>query len=81
MRLMNASPKSQFDLSDPGENLMNLPDIQPQFEKMDTLALIYRPELRQASYQAKIAKKGIQEAIINMLPGIDFDFGYNVTNN
>jgi len=80
-RLMNVSSGSQFELSDPGVPLAGLPTISPQFEKMDTLALIYRPELRQASYQTEIAKKGIQAAIINMLPGIDFNFGYNVTNN
>ncbi|WHN65406.1 TolC family protein [Cysteiniphilum sp. QT6929] len=80
-RLMNASPDSKFELTNPGTDLAQLPDINPQFEKMDTLALIYRPELRQASYQAEIAKKGIQAAIINMLPGIDFTFGYNATNN
>jgi len=81
MRLMNASPNSNFALTNPGSNLAQLPNILPQFEKMDTLALIYRPELRQASYQAEIAKKGIKAAIMNMLPGIDFNFGYNVTNN
>ncbi|WP_440682688.1 TolC family protein [Cysteiniphilum halobium] len=80
-RLMNASPDSKFELTNPGTNLAELPNINPQFEKMDTLALIYRPELRQASYQAEIAKKGIQAAIINMLPGVDFTFGYNATNN
>jgi multidrug efflux system outer membrane protein len=81
IRLMNAKPTSQFELASPTKALMDLPAISPQFEKMDTLALVYRPELRQASYQAEIAKKGIQAAIINMLPGIDFSFGYNVTNN
>ncbi|WP_440652019.1 TolC family protein [Cysteiniphilum sp. 19S12-1] len=80
-RLMNASLGSEFELTNPGTDLAQLPDINPQFEKMDTLALIYRPELRQASYQAEIAKKGIQAAIVNMLPGIDFTFGYNATNN
>lgn len=80
-RLMNASLDSKFELTNPGTDLAQLPDINPQFEKMDTLALIYRPELRQASYQAEIAKKGIQAAIVNMLPGIDFIFGYNATNN
>ena len=80
-RLMNASLDSKFELTNPGTDLAQLPDINPQFAKMDTLALIYRPELRQASYQAEIARKGIQAAIINMLPGIDFNFGYNATNN
>jgi multidrug efflux system outer membrane protein len=80
-RLMNVSSNSQFELTDPGVPLAGLPTIAPQFEKMDTLALIYRPELRQASYQTEIARKGIQAAIINMLPGVDFNFGYNVTNN
>lgn len=81
LRLMNAKPGSEFELASPAKDLMDLPDISPQFEKMDTLALVYRPELRQASYQAEIARKGIQAAIVNMLPGIDFSFGYNVTNN
>ena len=81
VRLMNARPNSKFELTSPNDNLMKLPDIQPQFEKMDTIALVSRPELRQASYQAEIAKKGIQASIMNMLPGIDFNFGYNVTNN
>jgi outer membrane protein TolC len=80
-RLMNVKPGSDFTLASPAKTLMDLPDIKPQFEKMDTLALVYRPELRQASYQSEIAKKGIQAAIVNMLPGIDFSFGYNVTNN
>jgi outer membrane protein TolC len=80
-RLMNVKPGSDFTLASPAKTLMALPDIKPQFEKMDTLALVYRPELRQASYQSEIAKKGIQAAIVNMLPGIDFSFGYNVTNN
>jgi outer membrane protein TolC len=80
-RLMNIKPGSDFKLASPVKMLMALPDISPEFEKMDTLALVYRPELRQASYEAEIAKKGIQSAIINMLPGIDFSFGYNVTNN
>ncbi|GGG07671.1 MULTISPECIES: TolC family protein [Cysteiniphilum] len=81
IKLMNAKPSSEFELESPTSDLMNLPNISPQFEKMDTLALVYRPELRQASYQAEIAKKGIQAVIINMLPGIDFTFGYNATNN
>ncbi|WP_151193822.1 TolC family protein [Cysteiniphilum sp. JM-1] len=81
VRLMNVKPGSEFELASPTKDLIDLPDISPQFEKMDTLALVYRPELRQASYQAEIARKGIQAAIVNMLPGIDFSFGYNVTNN
>ena len=80
-RLMNARPNSKFELTSPNNDLMHLPDITPQFEKMDTIALVSRPELRQASYQAEIAKQGIQASVMNMLPGIDFNFGYNATNN
>jgi len=80
-RLMNAKPGKDFLLAFPSASLTQLPKIKPQLVKMDALALVNRPELREASYQNEIAKKGIQEAIINMLPGIDFNFGYNHTNN
>ena len=80
-RLMNAKPGKGFSLALPSVDLTELPEIKPQLAKMDTLALVNRPELREASYQIEIAQKGIQEAVINMLPGIDFNFGYNHTNN
>lgn len=80
-RLMNANQNSQYQLIAPKESIKKLPNINPEFEKMDLLALLYRPELREASYQKQIAEKGVQAAVLEMLPGISFDYGYNNTNN
>jgi outer membrane protein TolC len=80
-RLMNIRPGAEFELASPNKTITKLPNIQPQLAKMDLIAMVNRPELRQSSHQIDIAKKGIQAAVIEMLPGLSFDFGYNYTNN
>lgn len=80
-RLMNIAPGATFTLAAPDSVLTKLPSVRPNLVKLDTIALIYRPELREASYQTLIRKKGIQASILNLLPGINFDFGYNYTDN
>ncbi|MBK2124810.1 TolC family protein [Fangia hongkongensis] len=80
-RLINAPMGTRMILSSPVENFSSLPELKPEFKKLDRIALIYRPELRSASYELNIAKKGIQSAILEMLPGLDFSYGYNYTSN
>ena len=81
LKLINAKVGQKFSLTEPYDSIRGLPKIIPQFEKMDMLALVFRPELREASYESANAKKNIHEAIISMLPVLQFDFGYNHTNN
>ncbi|MCF6807865.1 TolC family protein [Thiotrichales bacterium 19S9-12] len=79
--LMNVKPGNQFVLAEPDKSIDNLPEITVPLEKMDIVSLVDRPELREASYQIKIAEKGVREAVLAMLPGIDYTFGYNYTND
>lgn len=81
VRLMNANPTAEFKLVEPQEAIATLPKIEPQLQQMDIVALINRPELREASYVTEIAKQGINQAMLNMLPGVNFDYGYNYTSN
>jgi outer membrane protein, multidrug efflux system len=80
-RLINVKPSTPFILVGPTRSMRNLPRITVKLQKLDLLAMIYRPELREASYQNKISGKDIQAAWINIFPGIKFDFGYNQTDN
>ncbi|MCF6766053.1 TolC family protein [Thiotrichales bacterium 19S3-7] len=80
-RLMNVRPGKDFKLSEPDKSADNLPDITASLMQMDMVALVDRPELREASYQIKIAEKGIREAVLSMLPGVEYSFGYNYTND
>lgn len=80
-RLMNVAPGQVFRLKKPSYQLARLPNLNVNLVQLDTIALIYRPELREASYQTLIRKKGIQEAVLSLIPGVKFDFGYNYTSN
>jgi len=80
-QLMSVKPGAKFRLVSPGVLIKKLPKVKPAFRKMDIVAMVNRPELREATYQTKIAKKGITAAILEMLPGISFEYGYNYTNN
>ncbi|TNF66520.1 MAG: TolC family protein [Gammaproteobacteria bacterium] len=80
-RLMNVRPGKDFKLAEPDKSVDSLPDITTSLVQMDIVALVDRPELREASYQIKIAEKGIREAVLSMLPGVEYSFGYNYTND
>ncbi len=80
-RLMNAKQSSQYHLLPPSQLIKSLPKIEPQFEKFDLVALLNRPELLGSSYKVRISEKGVRAAVLEMLPGLRFDYGYNHTNN
>lgn len=80
-RLMNVHPQAKYTLKEPSYKLQKLPAIKPQLIKMDTLALVSRPELREASYNKLIRKYGIEAAVMSVLPDLNFDYGWNQTNN
>lgn len=58
------------------QNLRNL-----DFEKLDAITLVNRPELRGQNYQRRIAKLGTKAAIIQALPNITFNHGRNFNSN
>lgn len=58
------------------QNLLHL-----DFKKLDTITLVNRPELRGQSYQERIAKLGVKTAILQALPGITLNEGWNYNSN
>lgn len=51
------------------------------FKKVDAITLALRPELRGQEYQRRIATLGIKTAILQALPGITLNEGWNYNSN
>jgi len=51
------------------------------FAKLDAITLVSRPELRSQKYQERIAKLGIKTTILQALPGIPLNYGWNYNSN
>ncbi len=51
------------------------------FAKLDAITLVSRPELRSQKYQESIAKLGIKATILQALPGIPLNYGWNYNSN
>ncbi|HSW69306.1 MAG TPA: TolC family protein [Gammaproteobacteria bacterium] len=51
------------------------------FAKIDAITLVSRPELRSQKYQERIAKLGIKAAILQALPGLPLNYGWNYNSN
>ncbi|MGN7611972.1 TolC family protein [Magnetococcales bacterium HHB-1] len=80
--LMNLPPSIEFKLAaiDP----QTIQDLEPlRFNPIDLekTALVNRPELIEEFYQTRISAEEVKKAILNMLPGIDLNAGYQYDSN
>ena len=74
--LMNLKPGTPYTVVDPAGDL-TLPAID-RFGTMDTLeeyALLNRPELMEERYQVQISNMEVRKAMLEMLPGLEFNVG------
>ena len=79
--LISAPPNSQFKLAPPPANFTNIKALHLSRQQLSTLALVYRPELRELTYRRRIADSGVSEAILNILPSADVIGGKERTSN
>ncbi len=59
--------------------IQNLRDLN--FEKLDAITLVNRPELRGQGYQQRIAELGTKKAILQALPVVTLNIGRNYNSN
>jgi outer membrane protein TolC len=79
--LMNLKPGTQFTL-DTGDVGFEVPDIQLQdVERLEKIALLHRPELREEAYQARISHNDVRRAYLRMLPGLELNTAWNFDSN
>ena len=78
-RLMNVRSAAQFHLHVPVQ--LKLPQLNLSLNSLETMALHYRPELREEDYRSRITSLETRKALLQVLPSINFQIGYNDNNN
>jgi multidrug efflux system outer membrane protein len=79
--LMNLKPGTHYTVVDPADG--PLPAAE-QFGTLDTLeerALQNRPELMEEHYQVRISTLEVKKAMLQMLPGLEFNLGSRYNSN
>ncbi len=79
--LMNVMPGEKLELAIPDDyrRLPALPTVTAR--DLERMALVNRPELREEAYQKKISAAETHKALLELLPGINLDGGYNFDSN
>ena len=77
--LMNLRPGTDFILAETDER--ELPPLPADLERLETIALEQRPELREEDYRRRISVNDTRRAIASVLPGISFDAGWQYDSN
>ena len=79
--LINLDPNSALTLSAPTDAERQIPLFSYGIETMENMAMTLRPELREEEYQKRIDATETRLAILQMIPGLGFSSGYNISTN
>ncbi len=79
--LMNLPPGTTYHLAEPGWDNPEVPGFATRISELEQLALISRPELREEDYNARISALDVRKTMLQMLPGIELQLGYNYDSN
>lgn len=77
--LMNVEPGVTFTVAETVE--ARLPAPPNDVRKLEELALIQRPELREEDFKKRISADETRKQLLGMLPGISFDAGVQYDSN
>jgi outer membrane protein TolC len=79
--LMNLDIGTDFRVAEPDPDEVPIPLIETPLERLETLALLNRPELREEDYQTRISHNEVRKAVLRMLPNLNFTASYNYDSN
>ncbi len=77
--LMNVEPGVQFTMAETKEAA--LPAAPTDSLKLEDMALLQRPELREEDFKSRITVSETRRQLLSLLPGISFDAGYSYDSN
>ncbi len=77
--LMNLAPGTDFTLIEAEEPA--LPPLPAQLDRLETLALEKRPELREEDYRRRVSVNDTRRALAATLPNLSFNAGYQYDSN
>lgn len=79
--LMNMPLDADYALALPAPEEQSLGEIDVEPAALERVALAYRPELREESYQARISAAETRKAILRLLPGLEIEAGPQYDSN
>jgi outer membrane protein TolC len=79
--LMNIPLGQPFTLALPDGFEQIVPELAVPIEKMETIALLNRPEMREEQYQKRVNLAEVHKAMLRMLPGISLNTSLNYDSN
>jgi outer membrane protein TolC len=80
--LMNLKPGTPYTVLDPdGDEAPPSPDRFGTLDTLEERALLNRPELMEEHYQARIGALEVKKAMLEMLPGLEFNLGARHNSN
>src|SRR3569623_1540154 len=75
--LIGLTPGTQFTLVELMGDQSKLAPLDTPVEKLEEIALANNADLREQFYNARIAANETRRALLKLLPGLSFDYGYN----
>ena len=77
--LMNVEPGVRFVVAEAAE--ARLPAPPNDVRKLEEMALLQRPELREEDFKKRISADETRKQLVSMLPGVSFDAGVQYDSN
>lgn len=77
--LMNVPPGVDFQLAEAAE--VTLPAAPRDVTKLEDIALLQRPELREEDFRKRITAAEARKQMLSLLPGITLNYGYQRDSN
>ena len=75
--LMNLKPGTRYRLVGSENGNFILPEIRANLDRLEWLALMNRPELREADYKLQNTRLAAKKALLKLLPGINLSVSGN----
>ncbi len=79
--LVGLHPGQKFELVKPDGAMTTLPDIPKDLNILQDYSLIYRPELREETYQERIDRQNVKKEILRLFPGLSLLASTNYDSN
>ena len=77
--IMNLKPATQYTVLVTGE--IEIPQLSFDINKLETVALNSRPEIREEDYRKRISNLEVRKALLRMFPGLEISTGRNYDSN
>ncbi len=77
--IMNLKPATKYTVLVTGEEA--IPELSFDINKLETVALNTRPEIREEDYRKRISNLEVRKALLRMFPGLEISTGRNYDSN